>query len=263
PAPVQLHYMSFPGTLGYDAIDGMIADAIVIPPGEEALYHERVFRLPRCYFVTDSSRPPPESALRSEHGLPASVLVLASLNQTYKISPDMFAVWMDALRELPGSVLWLFATHPAVQANLRAEAARRGIAGERVVFAPWVANDAHLARIGCADLALDTLPYGSHTTGVDALWAGVPLLTCRGTTFAGRVGASLVTAAGLPELVTEDLDRYGARLLELARDPDTLRSMSEALVRGRTSLPLWDTRGFAADFERLLEHAHAELFAAR
>lgn len=259
PAPVQLHYMSFPGTLGFDAIDGLIADDIVIPPGEDALYHERIFRLPRCYFVTDGSCPPPGLASRSEHGLPEGSLVLASLNQTCKISPEVFATWMRALREVPDSVLWLFATHSAAQANLRAEAARAGVAPERIVFASRVDHDAHLARIGCADLALDTLPYGSHTTGVDALWAGVPLLTCRGATFAGRVGASLVIAAGLPELVTNDLEQYAARLVELALDRAALRTMSESLVRGRAMLPLWDTRGFAADFERLLERAPAEL----
>ncbi|HEX8740941.1 MAG TPA: tetratricopeptide repeat protein [Casimicrobiaceae bacterium] len=259
PAPVQLHYMSFPATLGFDAIDGLIADDIVIPPGEDALYHERIFRLPRCYFVTDGLRPAPGPASRAEHGLPEGSLVLASLNQTYKIAPEVFAAWMRALREIPDSALWLFATHPAAQANLRTEAARAGVAPERIVFASRVDNDAHLARLGCADLALDTLPCGSHTTGVDALWAGVPLVTCRGTTFAGRVGASLVTAAGLPELVTNDLEQYAARLVELARDRAALRSMSESLVRGRATLPLWDTRGFAADFEDLLGRAFAEL----
>ena len=263
PAPVQLHYMSFPATLGFDAIDGLIADDIVIPPGEDALYHERIFRLPRCYFVTDGSRPAPGPASRAEHGLPEGSLVLASLNQTYKIAPEVFAAWMHALREVPDGVLWLFATHPAAQANLRTEAARAGVAPERIIFASRVDNDVHLARLGCADLALDTLPCGSHTTGADALWAGVPLLTCRGTTFAGRVGASLVTAAGLPDLVANDLEQYAARLVELARDRDALRSISESLVRGRTTLPLWDTRGFAADFENLLGRAFAELGDAR
>ncbi|MBS0326508.1 MAG: tetratricopeptide repeat protein [Proteobacteria bacterium] len=263
PAPVQLHYMSFPATLGFDAIDGVIADDIVIPRGEEALYHERVFRLPRCYFVTDGAQLAPGPARRSDHGLPEQALVLASLNQSYKISPEVFAIWMHALTEVPGSVLWLFATHPAVMANLRAAAERRGIAAERIVFAQRVGHAEHLARIGCADLALDTLPYGSHTTGVDALWAGVPLLTCRGSTFAGRVGASLVTAAGLPELITDDLSGYAKRLIGLARDRSALRAMSESLVRGRATLPLWDTRSFAADFERLLERACSELAGAR
>ena len=262
PAPVQLHYMSFPATLGFDAIDGLIADDIVVPAGEDALYHERVFRLPRCYFVTDGSRAPPGQAQRSEHGLPEGSLVLANLNQSYKIAPEVFAIWMHTLREVPDSVLWLFATHPAAMANLRAEAERLGVAAERIVFAQRVDHDVHLARVGCADLAVDTLPYGSHTTGVDALWAGVPLLTCRGATFAGRVGASLVTAAGLPELITGNLEQYAARLVELARDRDALRAMSESLIRGRATLPLWDTRGFAADFERLLERAHSELTAA-
>lgn len=262
PAPVQLHYMSFPATLGFDAIDGLIADDIVVPAGEDAIYHERVFRLPRCYFVTDGSHAPPGPARRSEHGLPEGSLVLANLNQSYKIAPEVFAIWMHALREVPDSVLWLFATHPAAMANLRTEAERLGVVGERIVFAQRVDHDVHLARVGCADLAVDTLPYGSHTTGVDALWAGVPLVTCLGPTFAGRVGASLATAAGLPELVTGNLEQYAARLVELMRDRDALRAMSESLIRGRATLPLWDTRGFAADFERLLERAYAEIAGA-
>ena len=128
-------------------------------------------------------------------------------NATTRVAPEVFAAWMHALREVPDGMLWLFATHPAAQANLRTEAARAGVAPERIIFASRVDNDVHLARLGCADLALDTLPCGSHTTGVDALWAGVPLLTCRGTTFAGRVGASLVAAVGLPDLVANDLEQ--------------------------------------------------------
>ncbi len=263
PAAVQLHYMSFPGTLGFDAIDGVIADAVVVPPGDEPYYHERIFRLPRCYFVTDGSRAPPRLAARADHGLPDDSIVLASLNHTCKITREMFAIWMDALRAAPRAVLWLYANHPAVQANLRAHAAALGIAPERLVFARNVDQDLHIARLTCADLALDTLPYGSHTTGVDALWAGVPMLTCLGTTFAGRVGASLLAAAGLPELVTADLAQYREHLLELVADPGQLRAYTAQLERERSTLPLWDTRGFAADFERLLERAYAEVTSAR
>ena len=263
PASVQLHYLAYPGTLGFDAIDGIIADSTVIPPGDDLHFHERVFRLPRCYFATDGGRGVPQRALRPDHGLPDAAIVLASLNQTYKLTRDVFSIWMEALRAAPRAVLWLYAQHPQVQANLRAEAARRGVADGRLVFAQLMAQEAHMARLGCADLALDTLPIGSHTTGADALWAGVPMLTCRGTTFAGRVGASLLTAAGLPELVTADLGEYRRQLLELVAEPAPLREYAVRLEQGRGTLPLWDTRAFAADFERLLERAYDEVTAAR
>jgi len=263
PATVQLHYMSFPATLGYDAIDGLIADAIVVPPADDVHYHERVFRLPRCYFVTDSKRSLPDRAARGDHGLPDDAIVLACLNQTYKLTPAMFATWMDALRAAPRAVLWLLATHPRAQANLRAEAIRCGVEAHRLVFAPAVDQDTHIARLRCADLALDTLPYGSHTTGVDALWGGVPMLTCRGATFAGRVGASLLAAVDLSELVTEDADAYRDRLIELVTHPRRLRDYAAHLERGRKTFPLFDTRGFAGDFERLLAGAYEEITAAR
>jgi predicted O-linked N-acetylglucosamine transferase (SPINDLY family) len=263
PATVQLHYMSFPATLGYDAIDGLIADAIVVPPADDAHYHERVFRLPRCYFVTDGARTLPDPAVRGDHGLPEDALVLACLNQTYKLTPSMFAIWMEALRAAPRAVLWLLATHPRVQANLRAEAIRRGVEAHRLVFAPTVEQETHIARLRCADLALDTLPYGSHTTGVDALWGGVPMLSCRGATFAGRVGASLLAAVDFSELVTEDVDAYRERLVDLVTQPERLREYAAHLERGRRHFPLFDTRSFAGDFERLLAEAYDEISAAR
>ncbi len=263
PASVQLHFMSFPGTLGFDAIDGLIADEVVVPPGDDIHYHERVFRLPRSYFATDGARGLPDRAPRAAHGLPADALVLASLNQSYKFAPDVFAVWMEALRAASGAVLWLFASHPRVQTNLRAEAGRHGVAGERLIFASKAPQDVHMARVGCIDLALDTLPYGSHTTGTDALWSGVPMLTCRGDTFAGRVGASLLTAVGLPDLIASDLDDYRRRLIELVETPAMLAEHAAHLERGRETFSLWDTRGFAVDFERLLERAYGEVTAAR
>jgi predicted O-linked N-acetylglucosamine transferase (SPINDLY family) len=189
--------------------------------------------------------------------------VLACLNQTYKLTPSMFAIWMEALRAAPRAVLWLLATHPRVQANLRAEAIRRGVEAHRLVFAPTVEQETHIARLRCADLALDTLPYGSHTTGVDALWGGVPMLSCRGATFAGRVGASLLAAVDLNELVTEDVDAYRERLVDLVTQPERLREYAAHLERGRRHFPLFDTRSFAGDFERLLAEAYEEISAAR
>ena len=210
PAPVQIHYMSFPGTIGYDAVDGVIADAEVVPPGAEADFHERVWRLPRCYYVNDKRRGLAVASSRGDNDLPEGALVLACLNQSYKLRRPFFAVWMEALRAQPDAVLWLLAGHPRAQANLRDEAAKSGVDPARLIFARRAAQDEHIARVACADLALDTLPYGAHTTGVDALWSGVPMLTCRGNTFAGRVGASLLLAAGLPELVADSLDEYRA-----------------------------------------------------
>jgi predicted O-linked N-acetylglucosamine transferase (SPINDLY family) len=170
---------------------------------------------------------------------------------------------MDVMAHAPNIVLWLLASGERMKANLQRHAARAGVDPARLVFAAYVPQDAHIARLACADLALDTLPYGSHTTGCDALWAGVPLLTCPGETFASRVGASLLRTAGLPELVAESLDDYRARLHALAANPDALREHHDFLERTRHENPLFDTRGFARDWEALLERAYAGTLAAR
>lgn len=263
PAPVQLHYMSFPGTLGYDAVDGIIADGVVIPEGAEASYHERIWRMPRCYFVNDGRRALPPAAARRDAGLPDDALVFACFNQSYKLSARVFAIWMDAMAHVPNVVLWLLSPGARARANLQACAARAGVDPARLIFAPHVQQEAHIARLRCADLALDTLPYGSHTTGCDALWAGVPLLTCPGQTFASRVGASLLHTAGLPQLVAASLDDYRARLHELASMPEALREHHAFLERTRYDNPLFDTRGFARDWEALLERAYDGTLASR
>lgn len=261
PAPVQVHYMSFPGTLGFDAIDEVIADAEVIPPGEERFFHERVRRLPRCYYVNDSRRELPAPAPRSTQGLPEDALVLACLNQSHKLRRPLFATWLAALRARDDAVLWLLSGNARMQRNLRIEAERAGIAPERLIFAPPVAQGAHIARLACADLALDTLPYGSHTTGCDALWVGVPMLTCRGETFAGRVGASLLKAAGLPELIADSPEEYGARLQTLVAKPARLAEYRDYLERTRGRNPLFDTAGFTRDWERLLLEIYDDALA--
>ncbi len=252
PAPVQVHYMSFPGTLGYDAIDCVIADAEVVPADEEIFFHERVRRLPRCYYVNDDRRGVPAPTRRRMHGLPDDALVLACLNQPHKLRRPLFDTWMAALRARSDAVLWLLAGSERMHRNLRAEARRAGVAPERLVFAEPLPQDAHIARIACADLVLDTLPYGSHTTGCDALWTGVPMLTCRGTAFAGRVGASLLRAAGLPDLIAESTEAYDARLRELVAAPARLAGYREHLASTRERNPLFDTAGFTRDFESLL-----------
>jgi len=259
PAPVQIHYMSFPGTLGYDAIDGVIADAEVITPRDETWYHERVWRLPRCYYVNDARRGLPAPAPRAACGLPEGALVLACLNQSYKLRPPLFASWLAALAARDDALLWLLAGHPRMQSNLRLEAERAGVDPARLIFAPTLAQEEHLARLACADLALDTLPYGAHTTGCDALWMGVPMLTCRGTTFAGRVGASLLRASALPDLIATSAPDYASRLLQLVAKRDRLRGYRAQLASTRATNPLFDTAGFTRDWETLLIGIYDEL----
>ena len=255
PAPRQIHWLGFPGTLAHDAIDALVADPVVVPPGAERHYAERVLRMPVCYQPNDRKRPLPAAATRAGVGLPERGVVLACFNQAYKLTPSFLEIWLDALAARGDAVLWLTVPHARAQANLRAAAVARGVAAERLVFAPHVAQSAHLARLRCADLALDVLPYGSHTTGSDALWAGVPLLTCAGNTFAGRVGASLAAAAGLPTFVSASVADYRARLSELLERPDELAAARAHLEGGRTTLPLFDTETFTRDFERLLDAA--------
>ena len=253
PAPTQVHYLGFPGTLGYPgAVDAFVADAITAPAGAESEFSEALLRLPVCYQVNDHRRVLPPSARRAEAGLPGDAVVLACLNQPYKLTEPFVTAWLAVLREVPATVLWLAAPHALTQRNLRAAAERAGVASERLVFAPLVPQAAHLARLQCADLALDVLPYGSHTTGSDALFCGVPLLTLRGTTFAGRVGASLCNAVQLPELVADSLVTYTALLANLAADRARLAHLHEHLVRGRGRLPLFDTAGFTRAFEAAL-----------
>src|SRR5215472_9600145 len=258
PAPVQLHFMSFPGTLGYDAIDGVIADAEVIPSADESFFHERVWRLPRCYYVNDSGRGLPTPTSRAANGLPEHALVLACLNQSYKLRQPLFAAWLAALRARPDAVLWLLAGHTRMQRNLRFEAERAGVDPGRLIFAPPLPQDAHIARLACADLTLDTLPYGAHTTGCDALWCGVPMLTCRGVTFAGRVGASILTASGLTELIAQSAEDYAEKLLALAANPTRLRDYRALLLDTRETNPLFDTTGFTRDWETLLLQIYDE-----
>ena len=262
PAPFQLHYLGYPGTLGYDAIDGIVADDVVAPAEEDALFAERVLRLPRCYQVNDAARTLPPPPQREALGLPDDALVLASFNNPNKLSSEFFAIWMAALSATPSAVLWLYAPGEALQRNLRTAASRHVVDPARLRFAPKVGQAEHVARLRCADLALDVLPYGAHTTASDVLWAGVPLVTCRGATFAGRVGASVLGAAGLLELVAESPASYGKLVQALASDRERLRGYRRYLERHRRELPLFDTAGFARDFERLLEDAANRRFAA-
>ena len=250
PAPVQVNWLGYPGTMGADFIDAILADAVTIPPGEEGFYSEAVVRLPHCYQPNDRRRAIAErTPTRAECGLPEDGFVFCCFNSPYKLTPALFDVWARLLRAVPGSVLWLFAGDPLVAANLRREAERRGVAADRLVFAPPRPQPEHLARHRLAGLFLDTLPYNAHTTASDALWAGLPVVTCRGPTFAGRVAASLLKTVGLPELVTESLEAYEALALDLARDPERLADLRARLAAARATSPLFDADRFARDLE--------------
>jgi len=256
PAPLQLHYLGYPGTIGYAAIDGIIADEVVAPPEDDVFFAERVLRLPRCYQVNDSKRALPPPASRASLGLPEDAIVLARFNSPSKLTAEFFAAWMAALSVAPAALLWLYAPGEALQGNLRAAASRHGVDPARLHFATKVGQAEHIARLRCADLALDVLPVGAHTTGSDALWAGLPMLSCRGRTFAGRVGASLLRDAGLAELATDSPESYAATLAALANDRDRLLAYRTHLDQHRRELPLFDTAGFARDFEALLVRAY-------
>ena len=250
PAPVQVNYLGFPATLGAPYMDYILADRIVIPVEDEQFYTENVVTLPDSYQVNDARRVIAQIAPdRAEHGLPEGSFVFCNFNHAYKLTPRMFAVWMDILRQVPGSVLWLLESNTEFSRNLVREAERQGVAGERLVFAPSTFPDRHLARIKLADLFLDSLPYNAHTTASDALWAGLPLLTCRGKAFPGRVAASLLEAVGLPELVTASLEEYQALALRLAGDPDALSSIRQKLAHNRLTTPLFDTDRFRRHIE--------------
>lgn len=241
-APVQINYLGYPGAMGAELADYILGDGEVIPPGGEDGYGEQVIRLPHAYQINDAHRIIAQRTPgRAEAGLPDEAFVFCCFNANYKINPPVFDVWMRLLQRTPGSVLWLFESNAVAARNLTAEAQKRGVAAERIVFAPRAAPADHLARHRLADLFLDTGPYNAHTTASDALWAGLPLVTCRGQTFASRVAASLLRATGLPELITDSLEAYEALAFELATNSAWLGELRARLVAGRDTAPLFDT----------------------
>lgn len=250
PAPIQINYLGFPGTMAASYIDYLIADHIVTPPGSERFYREKIVRLPGSYQVNDRSRLiAATSGGRMEHHLPEQGFVFCCFNNSFKILPEIFAIWMRLLASVEGSVLWLLEDSQAAMRNLRAAALKHGISQDRLIFAQRIPLQDHLARHAYADLFLDTLPYNAHTTASDALWAGLPVLTCAGESFASRVAASLLMAVGLPELVTDNLADYEALALKLATEQHTLAALREQLAQNRLTTPLFDTQSFRQHIE--------------
>ena len=249
PAPVQVQWLGYPGTLGAPWCDYIVADKLLIRPGEEQFYAEKIIRMPFTYQPNGARDAVGDPGARTEHGLPREALVFCSFNQAYKVTPDVFDKWMQLLREVEPSVLWLLCLSEEMQEALRREAESRGVARERLVFAPPAPHDRHLARLTHADLALDCFPYGSHTTGSDALWAGVPLIGLAGDTFAARVSASILAAAGLADLVTTSLADYYALALRYASDRQLL-AVLKSRVAGCRSSPLFDSKRFVRDLEK-------------
>lgn len=246
-APIQVNWLGYPGTLGHPRLaDYLLGDATVTPLEHAACYTETLVHLPHCYLPADATRLVPPAPTRIDAGLPAKGFVFCSLNASYKFNPETFDIWCRVLLHCPDSILWLSSPSPTARSNLEREAAKRGVDPARLVFAPRTETQAqHLARLQLADLALDTFPYNSHSTGIDTLWAGVPMVTCMGETFASRVGASTLRAAKLDELVTTSLEQYEALIVELHRDPNRLAGLRQALNADKTRLPLFDMHGFA------------------
>ena len=249
PAPLQVGYLGFPGTSGADFIDYLVADRFLVRPGEERFYSESLILLPGTYQVNDGERPIGEAPPRGALGLPEGAFVFCCFNLSYKILPPTFAAWMRILAATPGSVLWLLESNRWAAANLRGAARSHGIDGARLIFAPRVAPQAHLDRQRAADLMLDTWPCNAHTTASDALWAGVPLVTLPGDTFASRVAGSLLAAAGLGELIANSIDDYEALAVALATDGARLAAVRGKLAADREKSVLFDTKGFARNLE--------------
>ena len=257
-APVQVNYLGYPGTMGSDYYDYIVADRHVIPPEHQPYFSEQVVYLPDTYLPTDAGQQIAErTPTRAECGLPETGVVLCSFSHNFKINPALFDSWACLLQQLPGSVLWLTGSEELMQANLRREAQARGLDPQRLVFAPRLPLvEDHLTRYRLADLFLDTWPYNAHTTAADALMAGLPVVTCQGQVFAARVAASLLHAIGLPELVTHSLEAYEALVLQLLSDRPRLQAVRARLQAHRATHALFDTDHFCRNLEQAIVSMH-------
>ncbi len=251
-APVQASFLGFPGTTGADFIDYFIGDEIVSPLSHAAHYSEKLALMPHCYQPNDRQRPLPAPLTRAQAGLPEGALVLCGFNQPFKLSPEVFDVWCRLLHQRPDAVLWLLQWNGSAPAQLRNEAAARGIDPQRLVFAPKLGIAAHMSRLALADLFLDTWPCNGHTTASDALWAAVPVVTYAGPSFASRVAASLLQSVGLPELACNTLADYERQVLALANDATLREALRAHLLKARDTAPLFDSTSYTRDFGNLL-----------
>jgi predicted O-linked N-acetylglucosamine transferase (SPINDLY family) len=255
PAPIQASYLGYPTTMGAPFIDYIIADPIVAPAEHQPFFDEKIVHLPDCYQPNDRHREVSQvMRTRADRGLPEDGFVFCSFNNAYKITAPVFAIWMRLLGQVPASVLWLLDANPLAKENLQREASARGVDPGRIIFAPKLPLAEHLGRYALADLFLDNLPVNAHTTASEALWSGLPVVTCLGEIFVGRVAASLLKACGLPELVTHSLEDYEALALRLARDGSDLNALKQKLMRARETSPLFDTERYARNLEKAFMH---------
>ena len=250
-APIQVSYLGYPGTMAVEYMDYLIADRVLIPEQSQAAYSEKIVYLPNSYQVNDRQRVISDKVFtREELGLPTQGFVFCSFNNNYKILPVTFESWMRILKAVEGSVLWLYEDNQTATMNLRHEAKSRGIDSSRLIFAQRMPLSEHLARHRVADLFLDAFPCNAHTTASDALWAGLPVLTLIGQSFASRVASSLLNAIGLPELITQQQGEYEDLAIEIAKNPEKLKALKDKLVNNRATAPLFDTPRFTNDLEQ-------------
>jgi len=264
PSPIQVNFLGFPGTLGAPYIDYLVADPVVIPPTSKQFYDEKIAYLPNSYQVNDAKRKIANRKFsRTELGLPEAGFVYCCFNNNYKITPQIFTTWMNILRAVKGSVLWLLADNSVAKENLCKAAKAQGIDPARLIFANRLPLAEHLARHQQADLFLDTSPCNAHTTASDALWAGLPLLTKQGSTFPGRVSASLLQAIGLPELIAENQTTYETIAIEYGNSPEKIQKIKQKLLVNKIKLPLFNTQLFTTQledvFSKMIEQARANL----
>jgi predicted O-linked N-acetylglucosamine transferase (SPINDLY family) len=263
-APIQVNYLGYPGTIGAEYIDYIIADPIIIPTESQQYYSEKIVYLPNSYQVNDRQRSITDKVFtKDELGLPKDSFVFCCFNNNYKITPNTFDGWVRILKAVKGSVLWLLEDSPVARLNLLKEAEARGLNPDRLVFAKRMNLTEHLARHKVADLFLDTLPYNAHTTASDALWAGLPVLTCKGESFASRVAASLLNAIELPELITTTQEQYETTAIDLANNPEKLKAIKHKLEINRSTTALFDTPLFnkhiQAAYKQMYERYQADL----
>jgi len=255
-APVQVMWLGYIGTTGTKVYDYLIADDFVLPAGDEPHYEEKVLRLPNTFQVTDSKRSQIERAVRrADYGLPEDAFIFCDFNQSFKIQPEMFAVWVRIMKRLPHAVLWLLQGHPSFEPNLRREWAAAGLAQERLIVSPRVPIEEHLARVGLADLFIDTYPCGSGATANDVLWSGLPLLALAGATMVSRMAGSLLRAVSLPELVATSYDDYEKKAVHYAEHPEELKALRDRLATNKLAHPLFDTPRFVRNLEKGLKSA--------